>query len=482
MLRARSLVFLTLLLLVLPTISRAGDFLEEYRQVRDAVSLLDLWIQEQMAYQQIPGLAIGIVHDQEVIWAKGYGVEDLESQDPVTPATLFRLGSVTKLFTATAILQLRDQGKLRLDDPVTRHLPGFELRSTFEGAPEITLRHLLTHTAGLPREAAFPYWTTHEFPSTEELIAAVRTQSAIYPPDKTYKYSNLGMALLGEVVVAASGQSYAEYIQQHIFEPLGMNQSVVIPADEDRQRMATAYMRRQADGSRREMEYYETNAMAPAANIVSSVDDMTRFATLHLSAAPESGDGEVVKPSTLHEMQRSHWVYSSWTGGRGLGFGISRRNEKTLVSHGGWIGGNRTHFLLAPDENLAIIAMVNADDASPYLFSYQALDLVGDAITESTAVAPAERRVDPAWQGYLGVYTDPWGWEYQVMILDDGLALYSHNYPPEDDATEGLTRLEPAGGNTFKMSDGELVVFEMNDEGGVERIRRRYDYLYPVAR
>ena len=146
------------------------------------------------------------------------------------------------------------------------------------------------------------------------------------------------------------------------------------------------------------------------------------------------------------------------------------------------IGGNRTHFLLAPDENLAIIAMVNADDASPYLFSYQALDLVGEAIAESTAVAPAERRVDPAWQGYLGVYTDPWGWEYQVMILDDGLALYSHNYPPEDDATEGLTRLEPAGGNTFKMSDGELVVFEMNDEGGVERIRRRYDYLYPVAR
>ena len=195
MLRARSLVFLTLLLLVLPAIARAGDFLEEHRQVRDAVSLLDLWIQEQMAYQQIPGLAIGIVHDQEVIWSKGYGVEDLESQDPVTPATLFRLGSVTKLFTATAILQLRDQGKLRLDDPVTRHLPGFELKSTFEGAPEIALRHLLTHTAGLPREAAFPYWTTHEFPSTEELIAAVHTQSAIYPPDKTYKYSNLGLPL-----------------------------------------------------------------------------------------------------------------------------------------------------------------------------------------------------------------------------------------------------------------------------------------------
>lgn len=482
MLRARFLVLLTLLVLALPVAAKSNGFLEEHRQVRDSITLLDLWIQEQMAYQQIPGLAMGVVYDQEMIWSKGYGVEDLESKDPVTPATLFRLGSVTKLFTATAILQLRDQSKLRLDDPVIQHLPGFELQSTFEDAPEITLRHLLTHTAGLPREAAFPYWTTHEFPTTEEVIAAVRQQSAIYPPDKTYKYSNLGMALLGEVIVAASGQSYAEYIQQHIFEPLGMVNSVVVPADEDRRKMATAYMRRQADGSRAVMEYYETRGMAPAANIVSTVDDMARFAALHQSAAPESGNGEVVKASTLYEMQRSHWVYSSWTGGRGLGFGISRRNDKTLVSHGGWIGGNRTHFLLVPDENLAIVVMVNADDASPYLFSYQALDLVGEAIAESTATAPAERRIDPAWQEYLGVYTDPWGWEYQVMILDEGLVLYSHNYPPEEDATEGLTRLEPVGGDSFKMSDGELVVFERGDQGGVERIRRRYDYLYPIAR
>ncbi len=482
MLRARSLVLLTLLFLALPVAAQAGDFLEEHPEVRDAVTLLDLWIQEQIAYQQIPGLSVGVVYDQEVIWSKGYGVEDLESQDPVTPATLFRLGSVTKLFTATAILQLRDQGKLRLDDPVAQHLPWFELQSSFEDAPEITLRHLLTHTAGLPREAAFPYWTTHEFPTSEEINAALRTQSAIYPPDKTYKYSNLGMALLGEVVVAVSGQTYADYIEQHIFEPLGMTRSAVVPADEDRLQMATAYMRRQPDGDREVMEYYETRGMAPSANIVSSVDDLARFAALHLRAAPESGDGEVVKASTLHEMQRPHWVYSSWSGGRGLGFGISRRNDKTLVSHGGWIGGNRTHLLLAPADDLAIIAMVNADDAVPYLFSFQALDLVGAAIAESTAPPAVEKRIDPAWQRYLGVYTDPWGWEYQVIILEDGLVLYSHNYPPEDDAAEGVTRLEPVEGNTFRMSDGELVIFDVDDEGHVERIQRRYDYLYPVAR
>ncbi len=482
MLRGRSFVLLAFLCLVPSVAAQSGDFLVEHPQVRDAVTLLDLWIQEQMAYQQIPGLAVGIVYDQEMIWSKGYGVSDLESQTPATPATLFRLGSISKLFTASAILQLRDEGKLRLDDPIAQHLAWFKLQSSFEEAPEITIRHLLTHTAGLPREGAFPYWTTHEFPTREEVIAAVSTQPAIFPPAKTYKYSNLGMALLGEIIAAVSGETYADYIQKHIIDPLGMTHSTVIPSEDVRRQMATAYMRRQPDGSREVMEYYETKGMAPAANIVSSVDDLARFAALHLRAAPESGDGEVLKASTLYEMQRPHWVYSNWSGGRGLGFGISRRSDKTLVSHGGWIGGNRTHLLLVPADKLAIIAMVNADDGIPYQFSYQALDLVGEAIAASTAQPPSERQVDPAWERYLGLYTDPWGWEHQVMILDEGLVLYSHNYPPEDDAAEGLTRLEPVEGDTFEMSDGEMLVFELDGEGRVVRIQRRYEYLYPVPR
>ena len=238
--RARPIVLLTLWILVLPVAAQSGDFLEEHRRVRDAVTLLDLWIQEQRVYQQIPGLALGVIYDEEMIWSKGYGVEDLESQDPVTPATLFRLGSVTKLFTATAILQLRDQGKLGLDDPVARHLPWFELQNTFEDAPEITLRHLLTHTAGLPREAAFPYWTTHEFPTSEEINAALRTQSAIYPPDKTYKYSNLGMALLGEVVAGLWADLCRLHPAAHL-RAAGGQLCRFISAERDRRKMATAY-------------------------------------------------------------------------------------------------------------------------------------------------------------------------------------------------------------------------------------------------
>lgn len=473
-----TLALASLLLLAAPLGADEGAFLRAHPEVREAIDLLDTWIEEQLAYHQLPGLSIGLVHDQEMIWSRGYGFADLESRTSATAATLYRIGSITKLFTATAILQLRDKGKLRLDDPVVAHLPGFAVDTPFPTAPEITVRHLLTHTSGLPREAAFPYWTDHLFPSRDEILATLPGQTAVFSPADTYKYSNLGMALLGHLVTALSGEEYADYVYRNIFQPLGMTASTVLPAAEQRRQMATGYMRRTPDGSRRVFDYYETAGMAPAANIVSTVEDLARFAALHL----RGDDDRVLKQSTRLEMRRPHWVYRSWEGGRGLGFALSRRDGKTFVSHGGWIGGNRSHLLLVPEEKLAAIAIINADDGVPADFTYQAYDLAGPKIVASTAPPPAPRQADPDWQKYLGTYSDPWDWEYEVMILDGGLVLYSHDYPPEEDALSGVTRLEPLGGHAFSMPDGESVVFELDEDGRVERIRRRYDYLYPRKR
>lgn len=450
-------------------------------RVADAITLLDLWIEEQVAFQQLPGLAIGIVYDGELIWTKGYGYSDVASKTPTTPATLYRIGSITKLFTATAVMQLRDAGKLRLDDPVAQHLPWFKIQSAFEEAPEITVRHLLTHTAGLPREAAFPYWTTHEFPSREEVREALPGQSAIYPPADRYKYSNLGMTLLGEIVAEVSGMPYAEYVARHLFAPLGMTSTTAAPTEEHHRRRATSYLRRMPDGSRATFDYYDTEAIGPAANIVSSVEDLARFAAFHLGDGRAGGEETVLKGSTLREMQRPHWVYSSWAGGRGLGFGISQRKGTTIVSHGGWIGGNRSHLLLVPSQDLGVVAITNADDGNPYFFSSEAFDTIGRAIAAATAIEPEPKRVDPAWERYVGLYSDPWGWEYEVLLLDEGLVVYSHDYPPSEDAEDGVSRLEPVAEGSFRMSDGELLTFELDEAGQVERIQRRYEYLYPVT-
>ncbi len=473
--------WLTAVLYLASPLHTGASELVKQPPVADAVSLLDLWIEEQRTYHALPGLSIGVVHDQELVWARGYGLSDLEKRTPVTPGTVFRIGSITKLFTATAIMQLRDAGELRLDDPVSMHLPWFEIRSAFEGEPEITVRHLLTHTSGLPREAAFPYWTTHDFPTREQIREAVPDQDAIFAPASKYKYSNLGMALLGEIVTAVSGEPWAKYLQEHVFQPLGMSDTSAAPGGELRRKMTTAYLRRSPDGSRKIADYYETRALAPAANIVSNVENLARFATLQFRDVPHASGAQILKASTLREMHRPHWIRSNWSSALGLGFRVSRRGGKTVVSHGGWVAGHRSHLLLVPAEKVAVIVLTNADDAGPSRFSYRAYDVLGPAITRAVTPPAKEKRADPGWQRFLGEYTDPWGWEYKVMILNDELVMYEHNYPPEDDPGDALTHLEPVAANTFRMSDGELVVFELGEHGKVVRVKRRYDYIYPVG-
>jgi CubicO group peptidase (beta-lactamase class C family) len=453
--------------------------------VADAIALADLWIREQMSYHGVPGLAIAVVRGGETIWSAGYGAADLASGAPVTPDTRFRLGSVSKLFTATAVMILRDEGRLQLEDPVRRHLPWFKVRNPFPDAPEPTVGQLLTHTSGLPREAPFPYWTTHDFPTREAVRDALPALALVSRPGESYRYSNLGVALLGEIVATVSGESWGAFVDRRVLAPLGMRASVADPDVGDFPGLARAYLRQRPDGSRGDAIHYETRAISPAAAVVSTADDLAKFAAFHLrSSGAEAASPTVpLAASTRREMQRARFVYPSWSGGRGLGFAVTRVQERTYVAHGGWIGGHRTDLVLDPGRDLAVVAMTNADDASPALFSRKLLDVVGGAFErakENAAVATGPRVADPTWSRYLGLYTDPWEWETQVVILDGGLVLYEHDYPPDDDPDSAIVRLTPTDTpGAFKMSDGEPVVFETDAEGNVVRIRRRFEYLTP---
>jgi CubicO group peptidase (beta-lactamase class C family) len=191
--------------------------------VRSAIGLLEAWLESQLAYRGWPGLSIGILHDQELTWTRGFGHASLERAERATPDTLYRIASITKLFTSTAILQLRDAGKLRLDDPLTQHVPWFKIGQAHPDAPPITIQHLLTHTAGLPREIGFPYWTDNDFPTAEAARKRLPEQQAVLATETSWKYSNLGLALAGEVVAAAAGQAFEEYVTERILKPLGMS-------------------------------------------------------------------------------------------------------------------------------------------------------------------------------------------------------------------------------------------------------------------
>src|SRR5215468_7395083 len=164
--------------------------------VATQIDLLSAWIEAQMAYSGQPGLAIGLVYDQELVWARGFGYANVEAHVATTPQTIYRIASITKLFTSTAVMQLRDAGVLQLDDPLTKHLPWFSIQQPATDAPPITIRHLLTHTSGLPREAAFPYWTDADaFPTVEQIRATVPHQETVLLPETRWAYSNLALAL-----------------------------------------------------------------------------------------------------------------------------------------------------------------------------------------------------------------------------------------------------------------------------------------------
>src|SRR5215208_2700212 len=167
----------------------------DHDEVRSGLELLSAWIEGQMAYRGLPGVSFAVVHDQELVWARGFGWANLERKVPASADTLYRVASITKPFTATAILQLRDAGKLHLDDRVQDVLPWFTPAPAADDGAPITIRHLITHTSGLPREAPFPYWSEAVFPSVDDIRRALSAQTCVLPTEMRWKYSNLALVI-----------------------------------------------------------------------------------------------------------------------------------------------------------------------------------------------------------------------------------------------------------------------------------------------
>jgi CubicO group peptidase (beta-lactamase class C family) len=454
--------------------------------VVSSLRLLEKWVASQIEYRDQPGISMGIVHGRDLIWVKGFGVSDRAAKTPATPKTVYRIASITKLFTSTALMQLRDAGKLGLDDPVAKFIPGFKVGDPFPDDPPISIRHLLTHTSGLPGEAAFPYWTDHDFPTFEAILAALPSQKKPFATETKYRYSNLGLAIAGQVVATASGEPYETFVMKHILEPLGMTDTSVLSLPEARRaRLAVGYGRRLPDGTRRILPFTDSKGLTSAANMSSTVEDLARFVAFQLGNGT-AGDRRVLKESTLREMQRVHWLFPGWKRGRGLGFSVRPFDGKTLVEHAGWVGGYQTQIGFIVEDGIGVVALTNADDGVPNMYLEQALRVVGPALFKASAPELKSSLPDPAWNAYLGLYTDPSDWDVEVMLLDGRLYLYNHDYPPEESARGALVELAPAGPKTFRMTgedaSGDLVVFETGPDGRVTRVKVGENFVYPKER
>ena len=466
----RLVLIIVMALIAMDTPPASAEPLAQRPEITAALQVLDSWIAGAVATREGPGLAIGIVHDQDVIWSKGYGLADVERQTPVTSATLFRIASISKTFTATAIMQLRDAGKLRLDEPVATYLPWLTFKNTHpEGLP-ITVRHLLTHTSGLPRELAEPFWNDPKPLRREDALRLLADAESIYAAETQFKYSNLGYALLGEIVTAVSGEPYAAYVESHILKPLGMTATLVTPRA-DTPGLAIGYSLRRPFGTRSPIDFVDLGWLTPAGSLASSVDDLSKFVALQFRNRL-AGGAQVVRGSTLREMRRPLWLRADWQSGQALGFGVRRVDGVVRVGHEGLLPGQASIITFAPASRLGVIVLTNVAGLAPTRIADQVFATLNPVVTRAAEPTRPPATPSPAWQAYVGTYAGPkWFDDLQIMILDGQLTMVS---PGSDTPWADRVVLRPVGADTFRMqggwASGELAKFELDAEGRVVRL------------
>jgi CubicO group peptidase (beta-lactamase class C family) len=409
--------------------------------VLGAERLFSAWMNGQIAYRDLPGIAVGVVSDQELVWAAGFGYANVAEKTPMTPTTKFRMASHSKMFAAIAIMQLREQGKLRLDDPVSNYLPWFKAKPAGDDDGPITIEQLLSHSSGLQREAG-DHWTSYEFPTAEELRRLYADRQAAFAPSVRWKYSNLAYAIAGMLTEQVTGERWADYIDRNIFKPLGMNASSV---DKNVPGLTVPYGRRMPDGTREVLPFVDARGMAAATGVTSNVEDMAKFVSAQFRRGTRGGD-RIVSTGSLRELHRVRSVEENWTAGTALGFDVSRIDNRTYVGHGGGYPGNTTQTLIQLDDKVGVIVLTNTNDSNPFDIARQLMSTVGRAVAKASAPKPVVVAWDSTWARFAGLYRGRGG-DSQVILLNQRLVLITPNATNVDNPIT----LEPLGGGRFRF-------------------------------
>lgn len=403
-------------------------------------------IRHEMAKNEIAAMSIALVDDQRVVWAEGFGYADKESGRPATAATIYRVGSISKLFAATAAMQLVEQHKIDLDRPLHDVLPEFSIRSAFAESSPISPRQLMTHHAGLPRDFSKGMFAQHPEPFTE-LVHHVRDLDAAYPPNHVFSYSNIGVTLLGHAIQNVTGVPFAEHLQHSLFEPLDMRTAAFASGLSASDLMAKPYRagKLAEEPSLRDL---------PAGGLNASVLDLSRFLSM-VFAGGRVSTRQVLRPESIQEMLRPQNtdVELDFNFHNGLGWMLSALSPRTIQNagivahHAGATIHYRAQLYALPEHKLGVVVLANSASAQRSV-DRVALDTLALALEAKTGIKQANpeptQTAEAPWraetlQAYVGQYTSQFG--YMRVYLD------------------GSTLRAQAFGRTFKLvprGDGRL--------------------------
>ncbi len=412
-----------------------------------------------------PSLSAGLIRDGQVVHTVHVGSACLDPPRPADDTTGFLMGSVTKTFTGVLVLALRDEGRLRLDDPVSAHLPDLAARPA-----GLTIRLLLAHLSGLQREPAGRVWESLRAPDAADLLAGLAEAEHVIDPYHAFHYSNLAFALLGQVVERIEGRSWEQVVADRVLGPLGLTGTGLTPPPG----RATGYFVQPFSGVATAEPVVGLGATAPMGGLWTTTTDLLRYAAFLADPDPA-----VLAPATLEQMTRPVVFVDpdGWTMAYGLSLGLIRRGERIYVGHGGAMPGFLTGLRVSRPDRLGAVVWANTTaGAAPIALAADLLDLVLEA--EPTPARPWHpEQPRPEWDELLGSW---WveGEQVRFSVREGRLWCQVVGEPAVHDS-----RFEQVGPDLFRVDRGrelgERLEVARHPDGTVDRL---YLATYPVTR
>jgi CubicO group peptidase (beta-lactamase class C family) len=473
--------------------------------VAKVLKTLDESIIEAMNKYTLSGLGVGVIHNGELVYAKGFGMADIEGEKEVRADTIFRIGSISKTFTTIGLLQLWEQGKFDLDDPVNDYLKTYKVLHKDPEAPPITFRHMMTHTAGIG-ETRNIFYALKSLTGKFEIAAEPDEpivplgefydgllMAEIYPGEK-WAYANHAYATLGQLIEDISGQPFEEYLIEHVFEPLGMKHTDYLLSERVRDEFAQGYNFKKG---KFEPVPYQRIIIGAAGSIFSSVNEMAKYAAAIMNGG-ENEHGRVLKAETLKMMMESQLDIDTRIFDMGLTFWLEHFGKHLVVEHGGGWSGFISAFRVAPKARVGVVAFTNCMSLAPDVVSKDIMyKLLGVPNPAENIPAPDIMKDVHNWPALCGFYGPKpgfltnvrfwmgFGGEIEVYVnKDNQLAVRSL----VGQAAKGIPihRSDPGDSLIYQavikegMAEGQVVtaLFGKNKDGEVDRLTMQQNTFY----
>jgi CubicO group peptidase (beta-lactamase class C family)/D-alanyl-D-alanine dipeptidase len=468
-------------------------------------------VEHERAQKGIPAISISLVDGHRVVWAQGFGWADSAAGVRASASTVYRVGSVSKLFTDVGIMRLVEQKTLDLDAPVQKYLPDFHPKNPFGG--EITIRELTSHRAGLTREPPIGNYFDDSTRSLAATVASLNGTSLVYKPGTHTKYSNAGIAVLGYVLERTQHESFYPYLRHAVLAPMGLEHSAFEPLPDIRARLAKASMWT-LDGRRFDAPTFELG-MRPCGSMYSTVLDLGRFIEILLGHGVTPDGKRVLAAATLDSMWTPQFAPAGATNGYGIGFNIGRLDGHRTIGHDGAIYGFATALLALPDDSLGVVVTATLDGVNAVTdhIAQSAVEMLlsarqGKALAalDTTAALPAGRALalmgrytntenaldldeyegellaTPVRGGSRAELRAPVNAPMDELIVDDRLAFGRRFHQLKNGriavGKDTLQRLATPGSNIVPIAEPEPAAANPEFASVIGEYGRDYDVLY----